>query len=87
MLSSFDITPDRRSRTAARGILPVRGRRRHLLLARRSSPTLLARPDVLGIKIATLDSVMTFQDVARLVNSTRRASWSSPVKIDSSATA
>src|SRR5262245_38136399 len=28
---------------------------------------LLARPDVLGIKIATLDSVMTFHDVARLV--------------------
>jgi 4-hydroxy-tetrahydrodipicolinate synthase len=28
---------------------------------------LLARPDVLGIKVATLDSVMTFQDVARLV--------------------
>jgi 4-hydroxy-tetrahydrodipicolinate synthase len=29
---------------------------------------LLARPEVLGIKIATLDSVMTFQDIARLVN-------------------
>jgi 4-hydroxy-tetrahydrodipicolinate synthase len=28
---------------------------------------LLARPEVLGIKIATLDSVMTFQDIARLV--------------------
>jgi 4-hydroxy-tetrahydrodipicolinate synthase len=28
---------------------------------------LLARPEVLGIKVATLDSVMTFQDVARLV--------------------
>jgi 4-hydroxy-tetrahydrodipicolinate synthase len=28
---------------------------------------LLARPEVLGIKIATLDSVMTFQDVARLI--------------------
>ena len=26
---------------------------------------LLARPDVLGIKVATLDSVMTFQDLAR----------------------
>ncbi len=29
---------------------------------------LLARPDVLGIKIATLDSVMTFQAIAGLVN-------------------
>ncbi len=28
---------------------------------------LLARPEVLGIKIATLDSVMTFQDIVRLV--------------------
>ena len=28
---------------------------------------LLALPDVVGIKVATLDSVMTFQDVARLV--------------------
>jgi 4-hydroxy-tetrahydrodipicolinate synthase len=28
---------------------------------------LLAREDVLGVKIATLDSVMTFQDLARLV--------------------
>jgi 4-hydroxy-tetrahydrodipicolinate synthase len=28
---------------------------------------LLARPEVLGIKVATLDSVMTFQQVARLV--------------------
>jgi 4-hydroxy-tetrahydrodipicolinate synthase len=28
---------------------------------------LLARPEVLGIKIATLDSVMTFQEIARLV--------------------
>jgi 4-hydroxy-tetrahydrodipicolinate synthase len=28
---------------------------------------LLARPEVLGIKVATLDSVITFQDVARLV--------------------
>jgi len=28
---------------------------------------LLVRPEVLGIKIATLDSVMTFQDIARLV--------------------
>jgi 4-hydroxy-tetrahydrodipicolinate synthase len=28
---------------------------------------LLARPDVLGIKIATLDSVMTFQEISRLV--------------------
>ena len=28
---------------------------------------LLARPEVLGIKVATLNSVMTFQDVARLV--------------------
>ena len=28
---------------------------------------LLARPEVLGIKIATLDSVITFQDIARLV--------------------
>jgi 4-hydroxy-tetrahydrodipicolinate synthase len=30
---------------------------------------LLARPEVLGIKVATLDSVMTFQDVASLVES------------------
>jgi 4-hydroxy-tetrahydrodipicolinate synthase len=30
---------------------------------------LLARPDVLGIKIATLDSVITFQDIAALVSS------------------
>lgn len=30
---------------------------------------LLARPEVLGIKIATLDSVVTFQDIARLVKS------------------
>jgi 4-hydroxy-tetrahydrodipicolinate synthase len=30
---------------------------------------LLARPEVLGIKIATLDSVMNFQDIARLVKS------------------
>jgi len=30
---------------------------------------LLARPEVVGIKIATLDSVMTFQDIARLVKS------------------
>jgi 4-hydroxy-tetrahydrodipicolinate synthase len=28
---------------------------------------LLARPQVLGIKVATLDSVMTFQDIARLI--------------------
>jgi 4-hydroxy-tetrahydrodipicolinate synthase len=28
---------------------------------------LLARPEVLGIKVATLDSVMTFQQIARLV--------------------
>ncbi len=28
---------------------------------------LLGRPEVVGIKVATLDSVMTFQDVARLV--------------------
>ncbi len=28
---------------------------------------LLAKPEVLGIKVATLDSVMTFQDVARLI--------------------
>ncbi len=28
---------------------------------------LLARPEVLGIKVATLDSVMTFQDIARLI--------------------
>jgi len=28
---------------------------------------LLARPDVLGIKVATLDSVMTFQEIARLM--------------------
>jgi 4-hydroxy-tetrahydrodipicolinate synthase len=28
---------------------------------------LLARPEVLGIKVATLDSVMTFQEIARLV--------------------
>jgi 4-hydroxy-tetrahydrodipicolinate synthase len=30
---------------------------------------LLARPEVLGIKVATLDSVMRFQDVAQLVRS------------------
>jgi 4-hydroxy-tetrahydrodipicolinate synthase len=30
---------------------------------------LLARPEVLGIKIATLDSVMTFQDIAGVVKS------------------
>ena len=30
---------------------------------------LLARSEVLGIKVATLDSVMTFQDIARLVKS------------------
>ena len=30
---------------------------------------LLARPEVLGIKIATLDSVMTFQEIAGLVKS------------------
>ncbi len=29
---------------------------------------LLALPEVVGIKLATLDSVMTFQDVARLIN-------------------
>jgi 4-hydroxy-tetrahydrodipicolinate synthase len=29
--------------------------------------TLLAREDVLGVKMATLDSVMTFQDIARLL--------------------
>ncbi len=29
---------------------------------------LLARPEVIGIKIATLDRVMTFQDIARAVN-------------------
>jgi 4-hydroxy-tetrahydrodipicolinate synthase len=29
---------------------------------------LLARPEVVGIKIATLDSVMTFQDIARQIN-------------------
>jgi 4-hydroxy-tetrahydrodipicolinate synthase len=29
--------------------------------------SLLERPEVLGIKIATLDSVMTFQDIARLI--------------------
>ncbi len=28
---------------------------------------LLARPEVIGVKIATLDSVMTFQDLARMV--------------------
>jgi 4-hydroxy-tetrahydrodipicolinate synthase len=28
---------------------------------------LLARPEVVGIKVATLDSVMTFQDLARLI--------------------
>ncbi len=28
---------------------------------------LLARPEVVGIKVATLDSVMTFQDVSRLI--------------------
>jgi 4-hydroxy-tetrahydrodipicolinate synthase len=28
---------------------------------------LLARPEVLGVKVATLDSVMTFQEIARLV--------------------
>jgi 4-hydroxy-tetrahydrodipicolinate synthase len=28
---------------------------------------LLRRPEVLGIKVATLDSVMTFQDIARLI--------------------
>ena len=28
---------------------------------------LLARREVLGIKVATLDSVMTFQDIARLI--------------------
>jgi 4-hydroxy-tetrahydrodipicolinate synthase len=31
---------------------------------------LLARPEVLGIKVATLDSVMTFQQIARLVRTT-----------------
>jgi 4-hydroxy-tetrahydrodipicolinate synthase len=31
--------------------------------------TLLARPEVLGIKLATLDSVMTFQELVRLVKS------------------
>jgi 4-hydroxy-tetrahydrodipicolinate synthase len=31
---------------------------------------LLARPEVLGIKVATLDSVMTFQDLARLIQET-----------------
>ena len=30
---------------------------------------LLARSDVLGVKVATLDSVMTFQDIAGLVKS------------------
>jgi 4-hydroxy-tetrahydrodipicolinate synthase len=30
---------------------------------------LLARSEVLGIKVATLDSIMTFQDIARLVKS------------------
>jgi 4-hydroxy-tetrahydrodipicolinate synthase len=34
---------------------------------------LLALPAVVGIKIATLDSVMTFQDIARLVQSQRSA--------------
>jgi 4-hydroxy-tetrahydrodipicolinate synthase len=29
--------------------------------------SLLGRPEVLGIKVATLDSVMTFQDIARLI--------------------
>ena len=29
--------------------------------------TLLRAPEVLGIKVATLDSVMTFQDIARLI--------------------
>jgi 4-hydroxy-tetrahydrodipicolinate synthase len=36
---------------------------------------LLARPEVLGIKIATLDSVMNFQDIARLVK------FQSPTKL------
>jgi 4-hydroxy-tetrahydrodipicolinate synthase len=31
--------------------------------------TLLNRPEVLGVKVATLDSVMTFQDVAALIQS------------------
>jgi 4-hydroxy-tetrahydrodipicolinate synthase len=34
---------------------------------------LLARPEVLGIKIATLDSVMTFQDIAHLVKTSAPA--------------
>ncbi len=32
------------------------------------SSELLARPEVLGVKIATLDRVMTFQDIVRLVH-------------------
>jgi 4-hydroxy-tetrahydrodipicolinate synthase len=31
--------------------------------------TLLNRPEVLGVKVATLDSVMTFQDIAALIRS------------------
>ncbi|MEO6807636.1 MAG: dihydrodipicolinate synthase family protein, partial [Isosphaeraceae bacterium] len=31
--------------------------------------TLLNRPEVLGVKVATLDSVMTFQDIAALIQS------------------
>jgi 4-hydroxy-tetrahydrodipicolinate synthase len=34
-----------------------------------SLAALLARSEVLGVKIATLDSVMTFQDLARFINS------------------
>jgi 4-hydroxy-tetrahydrodipicolinate synthase len=31
---------------------------------------ILARPEVIGVKLATLDSVMTFQDIARLIQTT-----------------
>lgn len=48
---------------------------------------LLARPDVLGIKIATLDSVMTFQEITRLVQTRTPRRSSSPAKTDSCPTA
>ena len=64
------------SRIAQAGQLPLvvvfyllpRGRRRHgISYTPDLLADLLARPDVLGIKIATLDSVITFQEITRLV--------------------
>ena len=64
----LDYHAERSPRWACRWSYSISMKPREVSPIRRNcSRRLLRTPEVLGIKVATLDSVMTFQDIARLI--------------------